>query len=186
MPGMPGTVTDEKDNLLQFIAQQAYTLRLTAWGLTDEQARSTPAASSLSVGGIIKHVTTVVRAVGLQTSGQPVPQGDRDAEFVMGEGDHIADLVADLDRAVTELQAAAADQPLDKELPIQPAPWMPDVPSLQLRNRLAHMIDEIARHNGHADIIRESVDGIDAARLMAGWESWPANPWITPYAPPES
>ncbi len=184
MPGMPGAVTDEKDNLLKFIAQQAYTLRLSAWGLTDEQARSTPTSSSLTVGGVLKHVTTVVRAVALQTSDQPMPQGDRDAEFTMADGEHVTDLMTDLERAVDELRSAVADQPLDRELPIQPAPWMPDVPALQLRNRLAHMIDEIARHNGHADIIRESIDGADAGALMAGWESWPANPWITPYAPP--
>lgn len=186
MPGMPGSVIDEKDNLLKFVAQQAYTLRLSAWGLTDEQARSTPTASSLSVGGTIKHVTTVLRAVVLQVADQPVPEGDRDAEFVMAGGEHIADLSDDLDCAVAELRAAVADQPLDRELPIEPAPWMPDVPALQLRNRLAHMIDEVARHNGHADIIRESIDGVDAGALMAGSESWPPNPWIAAYQPPTS
>lgn len=45
MPGMPGTVTDERSNLLAFIEQQAYLLSLTAYGLTDEQPRAWPTVS---------------------------------------------------------------------------------------------------------------------------------------------
>lgn len=51
MPGMPGTVTDERSNLLAFVEQQAYVLSLTAYGLTDEQARARPTVSTLTVGG---------------------------------------------------------------------------------------------------------------------------------------
>ncbi len=184
MPGMPGHVTDERDNLLAFIDQQAYTLGLSARGLTDEQARSRPTVSALSVGGTIKHVSTVVRGCARQVADEPIPAGDREAELTMGADERIDEITADLQAAVAELRTAVADQPLDRQLPIEPAPWMPDVPTLALRNRLAHMIDEMARHNGHTDILREAIDGVDAGSLMAGAEGWPENPWITPYVPP--
>ncbi len=181
MPGMPGTVTDERSNLLAFVTQQAYTLRLSTWGLTDEQARSRPTVSALSMGGILKHVTLVVRGVTRSITGDVGDPGDWMAAFVMTDDDTLGDLVADLDRAVGELVTAAADEPLDRELPVDPGPWMPDVATLPLRHRLAHMVDEIARHNGHADIVRESLDGVDAGSLMAGYEQWPPNPYVTPY-----
>ena len=56
MPGMPGPVADEREGLLAYLAQQRYVIRLTAYGLTDEQVRATPIPStSLSVGGLVKH-----------------------------------------------------------------------------------------------------------------------------------
>jgi hypothetical protein len=48
---------------------------------------------------------------------------------------------------------------------------------------LLHLITETARHAGHADIIRESIDGATAFSIMAAAEHWPASPWITPWTP---
>src|SRR5260370_18819365 len=56
MPGTVPPVADERAGLLAFLAQQRAVIRIAAHGLTDEQARATPAASALSVGGLIKHV----------------------------------------------------------------------------------------------------------------------------------
>ncbi|HEX3980448.1 MAG TPA: DUF664 domain-containing protein, partial [Acidimicrobiales bacterium] len=61
MPGSVRPVTDERDALLAYLAQQRHVLTLTAYGLTDEQARAVPSASELSVGGLIKHVDQVER-----------------------------------------------------------------------------------------------------------------------------
>jgi hypothetical protein len=49
---------------------------------------------------------------------------------------------------------------------------------------LLHLVEEIARHTGHADIVRESIDGATAYELMAAAEGWPATPWLTPWSPP--
>lgn len=57
MPGTVRPVVDERDNLMAYLDQQRYGIRLTAYGLTEAQARATPTASALSVGGLIKHVT---------------------------------------------------------------------------------------------------------------------------------
>jgi uncharacterized damage-inducible protein DinB len=62
MPGNVPSVAGERANLLAYLEQQRNGVRLTAHGLTDEQARSTPTASALSVGGLIKHVTATERS----------------------------------------------------------------------------------------------------------------------------
>ena len=61
MPGQVAPVADEREGLLAYLAQGRSVLRLTAYGLSDAQARATPTVSSLSVGGLIKHVTNVER-----------------------------------------------------------------------------------------------------------------------------
>ncbi len=61
MPAVAAPVADEREGLLAYLAQQRLALRLTAYGLTDDQARATPTASPLSVGGLIKHVATAER-----------------------------------------------------------------------------------------------------------------------------
>ena len=61
MPGNVPSVEGERANLLAYLEQQRSGIRLTAFGLTDEQARSTPTASALSVGRLIKHVTATER-----------------------------------------------------------------------------------------------------------------------------
>ncbi|MDQ1519162.1 MAG: hypothetical protein QOI55_235, partial [Actinomycetota bacterium] len=59
MPGTVPPVADEREGLLAYLAQMRYVMKLTAYGLSDEQARATPSASPLSVGGLIKHVANV-------------------------------------------------------------------------------------------------------------------------------
>jgi hypothetical protein len=66
-------------------------------------------------------------------------------------------------------------------------PWFPDdVEAWSVRWVLLHLIEETARHAGHADIVRESVDGATAFSLMAAAEGWPATPWLQPWQPPET
>jgi hypothetical protein len=48
---------------------------------------------------------------------------------------------------------------------------------------LLHIIEETARHAGHADIVREAIDGATMYALMAAVEGWPATEWLTPWAP---
>ena len=64
-------------------------------------------------------------------------------------------------------------------------PWFPDdVEAWSVRWVLLHLITETARHAGHADIVRESVDGATAFPIMAGAEGWPASPWMQPWTIP--
>ena len=63
-------------------------------------------------------------------------------------------------------------------------PWFPDdVDAWSVRWVLLHLIEEIARHAGHADIVRESIDGATMFPLMAAAEGWPATDWLQPWEP---
>ena len=63
-------------------------------------------------------------------------------------------------------------------------PWYPDdIDAWSVRWVLLHLIEEIARHAGHADIVRESIDGATMYALMAAAEGWPATDWLTPWQP---
>ena len=74
--------------------------------------------------------------------------------------------------------------PLDHPVPVpQGVPWFPDdVEAWSVRWVLLHLIEEIGRHAGHADIVRESIDGATMYELMAGAEGWPATDWMQPWS----
>ena len=59
--------------------------------------------------------------------------------------------------------------------------FLPETASV--RWTVLHLIEETARHAGHADIIRESLDGASAGALMAAAEGWPETNWVTPWTP---
>ena len=64
------------------------------------------------------------------------------------------------------------------------APWFPkDVDAWSVRWVMMHMIEELARHAGQGDVIRESIDGATMYELLAGLEGWPATDWLTPFTP---
>jgi uncharacterized damage-inducible protein DinB len=189
MPGTVAPVADEREGLLAYLAQQRYVLRLTAHGLTDEQARATPTVSPLSVGGLIKHVASVERTwvAILQQRERAGSPSDYAANFRMAPDETLADVLAIYDAAAAETdEAVAAVDDLGSPVPVpRNAPWFPqDVEAWSVRWVLLHLITETARHAGHADIVREAVDGATAFPLMAAAEGRPATPWLTPWRPP--
>lgn len=193
MPAQAYPHTDEIDLLLGFIAQQRDGLRYAAYGLTDDQARRTPAASSLSVGGLVKHVTEMERSwmdTTLQRE-RPSSAGDAEASYEDGfrllDGETLAGAVEQLDAAAAETEAIVREiRDLDLLIPVpKGVPWFPqDLDHWTLRWVLLHLIEEIARHAGHADIVRESIDGATMYELQAGAEGWPATDWLQPWTPP--
>jgi len=63
-------------------------------------------------------------------------------------------------------------------------PWNPkDLDNWSVRWVLLHLVQETARHAGHADIIREAIDGGTAYPIMAAAEGWPESPWMKPWKP---
>ena len=63
-------------------------------------------------------------------------------------------------------------------------PWFPDdVEAWSVRWVLLHLVEETARHAGHADILRESIDGATMYELMAAAEGWPPSDWLQPRTP---
>ncbi len=190
MPGQVPPVADERSGLLQYLAQQRYVLRLTAYGLTDEQAMATPSASPLSVGGLIKHVSSVESGwidMVLQRNQDSGSEDDYGVNFQIQPGETLAgvlDRYAAVGRETEAVIAGIAD--LGQSVPVpKGVPWFPDdVEAWSVRWVLLHLITETARHAGHADIVRESVDGATAFPIMAGAEGWPASPWMQPWTLP--
>ncbi|MFN2479664.1 MAG: DinB family protein [Pseudonocardiaceae bacterium] len=185
MPAVVAPVADEREGLLAYLAQQRLVLRLTAYGLTDDQARTTPTASPLNVGGLIKHVTTAERGwmdTVLQRDRKWSPENHH-ASFRLGPGETLAMVLALYDQAAKETDAIIAEIPdLGQPVPVpRQVPWAPGATAWSVRWVLLHLIEETARHAGHADIIRESLDGATAFPLMAAAEGWPAYPWAQPW-----
>jgi hypothetical protein len=182
MPGLAPPLTDERQLLLAYVAQQRDGVRYAAHGLTDEQARLAPTASPLTVGGLVKHAAQMERSwidTALQRESAPV---DYDAGFRLGDGESLADALADLEAAGRETETAFARLGLDDPVPVpRGVPWFPDdVEAWSVRWVLLHLVEELARHAGHADIIRESIDGATMYQLMAAAEGWPATEWMEP------
>lgn len=190
MPGSVRPVAGERDALLAFLDQQRYLLRVQAHGLTDKQARSAPTAGALSIGGLVKHVAGVERwwvDVALQRQRPPVATA-RDAymdAFTLRADETLAGVLADYERAAQETRDALEGVDLATPVPVpRDAPWLPqDIEGWSVRWVLLHLIEETARHVGHADIVRESLDGATAIPLLAAVEGWPETPWVTPWRP---
>jgi hypothetical protein len=163
--------TGERADLLAALAKQRHFLCFTTRDLTDEQAGLHTTASELCLGGLIKHVAAAEENwVDFILNG-PSPEDDfsamteedfanRTAQFQMQPGETLAGLLehyAGVARRTDEVVAALPD--LDVAHPLPEAPWNPPGERWSARRALLHIIAETAQHAGHADIIRESLDG---------------------------
>ena len=191
MPGQAPPLADERDLLLAFLDQQRDGIRFAAFGLTDEQARLAPSKSALSVGGLIKHVADVERSwadmVVQEAGGDPDrDEGNYSNNFTLAEGETLADALAAYDAVCQRTNEIVRAHPLDHPVPVpKGVPWFPaDIDAWSVRWVVLHLIEETARHAGHADIVRESIDGATMFELMAGAEGWPATDWLQPWQPP--
>ena len=189
MPGQTRPVADERDGLLTFLAQTRLQLKLTGYGLTPEQLRATPTASALSVGGLIKHVAhTEAGWIDQVLQRPPTYPGayEWDQHFDVAEGETYEDLVTFYDTVAAETERVVAGiADLGHPVPIDHSvPWNPQQYDNWSVGWLRHrLIQETARHSGHADIIRETLDGATAWPLMAGAEGWPETDSIKPWQP---
>jgi uncharacterized damage-inducible protein DinB len=161
----------ERSDLLAVLAQHRQFLRYTTRDLTDEQARTRTTVSELTLGGLIKHVTDVERSWAEFIVAGPSALGDASAmteadwakradEFRLLDGETLAgalDAYEAVAEATTELVRALTD--LDATQPLPVAPWFPPSARWSARRALLHIATETAQHSGHADIIRESLDG---------------------------
>jgi hypothetical protein len=184
---MPGPVDDERDALLAFLAQQRYVLRLAAFGLTDVQARETPVAGGLSVGGLINHVAETERGwIDTMLQRAPTSTIDYVSGFRMSPDETVADVLARYDGVANETgRAVAGVADLGQPVPVpKGVPWFPqDADAWSVRWILLHLIEETARHAGHADVVREAIDGGTAFPIMAAAENWPPSEWMQPWRP---
>jgi len=199
MPGLPPPATNERQSLLNFLAYQQDSFYAVAYGLADTQARSTPSVSALSVGGLIKHVTGVQQGWTARVTAAPdfpAPDSRPMAEImaehadlhVMRDDESLETLLAALRVQNAATLEAFAEADLDLPVPVpHEVPWFPaDVDHWSVRWVAMHLVEELSRHAGHADIIRESIDGATMYELMAAAEHWPETEWIKRWRPAAS
>ncbi|MFC4502826.1 MULTISPECIES: DinB family protein [Streptomyces] len=168
----PGqAVTGERADLLAALGKQRHFLRFTTRDLTDEQAGQRTTASELCLGGLIKHVTETERGWADFIVEGPSAMGDFDAmteadfaarvdSFRMLPGETLDGVLKEYDEVTRRTDELVAGLPsLDADHPLPTAPWFEPGARWSARRVLLHIIAETAQHAGHADIIRESLDG---------------------------
>jgi len=185
MPWNPPPVTDERHALATYLRQLHAALRNAAYGLTDDQGRRTPTRSAISLAALLTHVTVTERVWLARARGT-------DAAFSGNDWDPgdttLGEVVAAFDAQAEATETAALDPSLDLDATLAPPqgpPWYTGEP-VSARWVLFHLVEEVARHAGHADIIREQLDGATAAALLATVEEWPETAGVTPWRAPET
>ncbi|MGX1615384.1 DinB family protein [Micromonospora chalcea] len=181
----PTTLDAERADLLAELAEARNMLINTVRGLTDEQAGQKPTVSALCLGGLIKHVASTEEAwlrfvvEGPSAMSFAMPEGVTWEDFMAGKARELPQwaiergrdfqmlpedtLPAILDRyahvaARTEEIVAGVDD-LSATWPVPDAPWNEPGSVRSVRRVLIHVIAETIQHAGHADILRESIDG---------------------------
>ncbi|MCT9006304.1 DinB family protein [Streptomyces rhizosphaerihabitans] len=163
---------DERGALLAFIEEQRSGIRRSLLGLTEEQAASRPSTSELSLSGLLKHVAEVEQGWVARAKGES-PAVKRDESnwhecFVLADGETVASQLAYWEKVAAETDEFLRAVPsLDDTFALPNDPWFPPEARVSMRWLALHLIRETARHAGHADIIRESLDGKTAFELVA-------------------
>jgi uncharacterized damage-inducible protein DinB len=163
-------LSTERADLLESLRTHRRFLLQTVRGLTDEQARTRTTVSALTLGGLVKHVTAAERVWrDFIVGGAAAMVGTDGAtswpeQFVMGPDEALADVVARYEEGARCTDALVASLPdLDAAQALPSAPWFVPDACWSGRRVLLHIVAETAQHAGHADILREALDG---ARTM--------------------
>jgi uncharacterized damage-inducible protein DinB len=166
----PPQESDEAATLVGFLDYQHATLEWKCRGLSDEQLRVTLPPTSMTLGGILKHLACMEDYWFTEVvAGEPTPEpwasadtkADPDWEWnsaAHDTGDELRVLWTERverSRAVVDARLAQGEA----EALGETHPAWGGQGRASLRWVLVHMVEEYARHNGHADLIRESIDG---------------------------
>ncbi|MGW7757207.1 DinB family protein [Streptomyces violaceusniger] len=152
---------DERTSLEGWLDFHRATLALKCEGLDDKQLREASAPpSELTLLGLVRHMAEVERSwfrrVFAHEDTPPIwySEEDPDGEFHISDGDAVESAFAIWRDEIAKAKEAAAGRSLDDVV------TRPGRGDYNLRWIYLHMIEEYARHNGHADLIRERIDGV--------------------------
>jgi hypothetical protein len=164
----PTTASSERNEIAEKLANQRSLLRRSVDGITEEQAAARTTVSELCLGGIIKHVAAVeerwarfvVEGSSAMFSMDQAGMDAHAASFHIEPGETLASLLADYERVASASEILLHSlESLDSSQPLPEAPWFPPGGRWSARQVFLHILAETAQHCGHADIIRESLDG---------------------------
>jgi uncharacterized damage-inducible protein DinB len=168
--------TGERAELVEVLRRHRGLFRRTVTGLTDEQARLTPTASSLSLGGLVKHVAAteqewarfIVEGAAKTPDvdwanvdwSNPPPEIEQYANgFRMLEGEDLAGVLSHYEDVAAATDELVLKVDLDARQLLPEAPWFEPGSSWSARRVFMHILAETTQHAGHADILRETIDG---------------------------
>lgn len=179
------TLDGERADLITELATARSALIRTTHGLSDEQAAERPTASALCLGGLIKHVASMEEAwmrfavEGPAAMGYELPDGvtwadlaagaarevpqwliDHQNDFRMLPGETLAGILERYAQVAARSEEIIAGLPdVSATHPLPKAPWHEPGAVHSVRRVLIHVIAETVQHAGHADILRETLDG---------------------------
>lgn len=182
------SIDDERTTLRNYLRVQLEAIRDAGYGLSDEQLVARPLASALSLAGLLKHSAFVMTggllgAKAISAEEAPIDITDFYGSFALSEGETVAQIREVYEQLLERYLAMIGGLDLDAEFTIGPMPWygVTEPAPANMRYLVVHHLEELARHAGHADIIREQIDGAKAAELNAAVEGRPANEFVTPW-----
>ena len=169
------STTGERADLLDVLQKHRGLFRVTVQDLSDEQARTRSTVSELTLGGLVKHVATTEKHwarfvqegpaedaidwANVDWSNPPAEVSAYADGFRMLDDETLAGLLEEYDAVAAATDALVATVDLDSSHPLPSAPWFTPGARWSARRVFAHIVAETAQHAGHADIIREAIDG---------------------------
>jgi Protein of unknown function (DUF664) len=160
------TLTRERADLIESLQRHRAFLRFTVRDLTDEQASKRPTVSQLDLAGLIKHVAATEAGWarfaegGAEAMHRNWGPDVQTRHWHLAPGETLAGVLADYEAVAQHTDDLVAALPdLDADHPLPDAPWFEPGARWSARRVFLHIIAETAQHAGHADILRESIDG---------------------------
>ncbi|GAB2717433.1 mycothiol transferase [Nocardia thraciensis] len=154
----------ERENLIAMLSEQREMFRITLRGLEDGQARQRSTVSELTLGGLLHHLVHVEQhwtsVIVERDENAELDVSQFDSEYQLAPEETVEGLLKEWDVvADNTTQLIRNVDSLDTTIPTPTAPWAPERVWWTVRFTLLHILREISQHSGHADIIREALDG---------------------------
>jgi hypothetical protein len=160
------TLTRERADLIESLQRHRAFLRFTVRDLTDAQAQKRPTVSQLDLAGLIKHVAATEAGWarfaegGAEAMHRNWGPDAQTRHWHLAPGETLAGVLADYEAVAQHTDDLVAGLPdLDADHALPEAPWFEPGARWSARRVFLHIIAETAQHAGHADILRESIDG---------------------------
>lgn len=162
----------ERETLIEIYDDQRHNLMIAMRGVSEEGARTRSTASALTLGGLLKHITLNEQSwIATIVAADPAAEFDMEAAahaYELTEGETFAQWLAEFEAQIVRTNAFIREVPdLEAMIPLPTAPWDPEPGQQSVRRILLHMLRETAHHSGHADIIREELDGGNTTMTVA-------------------
>lgn len=163
----------EREDLIAMLDKQRELFRITLRGIDDAQAREHSTVSELTLGGLLHHLISCERLwtgiVVERDENSKIDVAQLDSEYRMAPEETVEGLLKEWDAVADNTTRVIREvDSLDTSIPTPTSPWFPERIWWTVRFTLLHVFREITHHSGHADIIREALDGANSTHQRKG------------------